>query len=183
MSQGPDNYIWRSYEEWLCNVIAENYPFSSISGRLSFSEGWHFVSAVPSFLLGSFPGGPPAPPCPCFLICLDFLLSPPQPRFSSPFCPHHSFHSPKLQVEGIRMLVPGMLGGWLIQHLRESWSMFLWLASMLQLLPLCSWDSKVMGKVTRNLWQQQMLSQLCHIIMLFNSLLISASVSPSVKVM
>lgn len=168
MSQGPDNYIWQSYEEWLCNVIAENYPFSSISGRLSFSEGWHFVSAVPSFLLGSFPGGPPTPACPCFLICLDFLLSPPQPRFSSPFCPHHSFHSPKLQVEGLRMLVPGMLGGWLVQHLRESWSVFLWLASMLQLLPLCSWDSKVMGKVTRNLWQQQMLSQLCHIIMLFN---------------
>lgn len=87
MSQGPDNYIWQSYEEWLCNVIAENYPFSSISGRLSFSEGWHFISAVPSILLGSFPGGPPTPPCPRFLICLYFLLSPPEPPFLQPLLP------------------------------------------------------------------------------------------------
>lgn len=39
MSEGPDNYIWQSHEEWLCNVIAKNYPFNSISGCLSFSNG------------------------------------------------------------------------------------------------------------------------------------------------
>lgn len=39
MSEGPDNYIWQSHEEWLCNVIAKNYPFNSISGCLSLSNG------------------------------------------------------------------------------------------------------------------------------------------------
>ena len=39
MSEGPDNYIWQSQGEWLCNVIAKNYPFNSISGCLSCSNG------------------------------------------------------------------------------------------------------------------------------------------------
>lgn len=39
MPEGPDNYIWQSQEEWLCNAIAKNYPFNSISGCLGFSNG------------------------------------------------------------------------------------------------------------------------------------------------
>lgn len=39
MSARPDNYIWWRHEEWLCNVIAKNYPFNNISRCLSFSNG------------------------------------------------------------------------------------------------------------------------------------------------
>lgn len=103
----------------LRNAIAKNDPFRSLSGCLSFLDGGRFISAVPSFLLGCFPGGLPAPPHPCFLICIfSCLPSRPSPVSPAPFCPHHSFHSPMLEVERLRMLVLDMLRGRLVQHPR-----------------------------------------------------------------
>lgn len=89
MSEGPDNYIWQSQEEWLCNVIAKNYPFNSISGCLSCSNGmtllfccgFHFCWAASQLVL-------------LFFLALFYLL-PSQPCFSNPsFCTHSSFHCP-----------------------------------------------------------------------------------------
>lgn len=60
MSEGPDNYIWQSHEEWLCNVIAKNYPFNSISGCLSFSNGMTLLvcCGFPFCRAACFPAGP-----------------------------------------------------------------------------------------------------------------------------
>lgn len=130
MSQGPDNYIWQSYEEWLSNVIAKNYPFSSISGCPSFSEGWyfklfrgmvlHFCAFPPPPPLGLFPGGRSSySSLPLVVICIllsslqtpsPLLTYPPQP----PFCPHNSFRSPMVEVEGMRMLDLQILRGQLL---------------------------------------------------------------------
>lgn len=84
MSEGPDNYIWQSQGEWLCNVIAKNYPFDSISGCLGSSDGM----TLP--FRGGFPFCWAASQLVLFVLvltlrCLFFLLfPPPQPCFSNP---------------------------------------------------------------------------------------------------
>lgn len=72
-----------------------------------------------------------------------------------------------VEVEGVRMLILWMLRGQLPRHLRQPQDRLVDLfpcCSRYLCLPLCSWDSRVMGKVTRNLWRQPSLSQLCHIL-------------------
>lgn len=151
---------------------------------VAFLDAWAFQSdgtsllLCPSFLLGLFPG-PSPPPCPGFAIC---ILS--KYHFPSPFCCYSSFHLLVLEVEGMSSSW-GCSGDSSLSTKAAS-GQITWLASTLLLLPLCSWDSEVMGKVTMNLWPKQkkiFFPIVPYYYALQHSLLISASVSPSVKVM
>lgn len=88
MSEAPDNYIWQSHEEWLCNVIAKNYPFNSISGCLSFSNGMTLLvcCGFPFCLAACFPAGPPCSSSPSlsYHLCVSFCLPPSWSCFSKP---------------------------------------------------------------------------------------------------
>lgn len=90
-------------------------------GTSSFSEGWYFISVPsPPPPLGLFPGGRSSySSLPLVVICIllsslqtpsPLLTYPPQP----PFCPHNSFRSPMVEVEGMRMLDLQILRGQLL---------------------------------------------------------------------
>lgn len=55
MSEGPDNYIWQSHEEWLSNVIAKNYPLIAFLDVWAFQMEWHSISAVTVLSVGLLP--------------------------------------------------------------------------------------------------------------------------------
>lgn len=85
MSEGPDNYIWQSHEEWLCNVIAKNYSLNSISRCPSCSN------AIALLFCCSFPFRWAVSQLVLLFFLALFCLLPSQPCFCSPsFCTHDS---------------------------------------------------------------------------------------------
>lgn len=137
------------------NVITKNYPFSSISGRLSFAQGWYFIS-VPSSLLGLFPGGPPHSPCPCWLAVFSLRTQSPPPKPT--FCPHSSFHCPVVEVKGMWDALPGCSScgcseGSSLSSCGSPWTELIYFhAAVATFVYLCARGTQgVMGKVTRNL--------------------------------
>lgn len=192
MSEGPDNYIWQSQDEWLCNVIAKNYPFNSISGCLGFSD------EMTSLFCGGFPFCRAASQLVLFVLaltlrCLFFLLFSSFPAlFLQPLCLSLQ-HVPTLPCFRDVVVWKCLWGKYLLKDSRQHlvaakwsialhWPSYQWLASGLHPLLLYRWYSEVMGEVAKDPWLQHVLFLIvpCHALQ--HSLLISASVFPSVKV-
>lgn len=157
----------------------------------AFQMKWHPFSVVAFLSVGRLPSWSCSFLPSLWDVCFFFCFPPSQPCFSNPsVC---LYNVPTLPCFRDVVVWKCLWGKYLLKDSRQHlvaakwsialhWPSYQWLASGLHPLLLYRWYSEVMGEVAKDPWLQHVLFLIvpCHALQ--HSLLISASVFPSVKV-